>query len=60
MKKITIQGILYDQKSSFLKGPILGADILEYNPTRDINDMTAMICAKLFREIASKMNENNP
>nr|WP_299344034.1 arginase family protein [Allomuricauda sp.] len=33
----------------------MGADIVEYNPTRDINDMTAMVCAKLFREIISKM-----
>lgn len=40
--------------------PILGADIVEYNPTRDINDMTGMVCAKLFREIASKMLQNNP
>jgi agmatinase len=38
--------------------PILGADIVEYNPNRDINDMTAMVCAKLLREIVSKMIEN--
>lgn len=35
--------------------PILGADIVEYNPTRDINAMTAMVSAKFLREIASKM-----
>ena len=35
--------------------PLVGADIVEYNPTRDVNDMTAMVCAKLFREIISKM-----
>ncbi|TXN35815.1 agmatinase family protein [Flagellimonas hymeniacidonis] len=35
--------------------PILGADIVEYNPKRDINNMTAMVCAKLFKEIVSKM-----
>lgn len=35
--------------------PILGADIVEYNPERDINGMTAMVCAKLLKEIASKM-----
>ena len=40
--------------------PILGADIVEYNPTRDINNMTGMVCAKLFKEIASKMIENSP
>ncbi|WP_420601303.1 agmatinase [Flagellimonas sp.] len=35
--------------------PLVGADIVEYNPTRDINDMTAMVCAKLFKEMVSKM-----
>lgn len=38
--------------------PILGADIVEYNPTRDIQDMTAMVCGKLFKEIVSKMLPN--
>lgn len=35
--------------------PIIGADIVEYNPTRDINAMTAMVSAKLLKEIAAKM-----
>lgn len=35
--------------------PLVGADIVEYNPNRDITDMTAMVCAKLLREIAAKM-----
>ncbi|UOY09346.1 arginase family protein [Muricauda sp. SCSIO 64092] len=35
--------------------PILGADIVEYNPKRDSNGVTAMVCAKLFKEIATKM-----
>lgn len=35
--------------------PILGADIVEYNPTRDINGMTAMVAAKLLKEIVEKM-----
>lgn len=35
--------------------PIIGADIVEYNPTRDINGMTAMVAAKLLKEIALKM-----
>ncbi|MEP3209847.1 MAG: agmatinase [Maribacter sp.] len=38
-----------------IKVPILGADIVEYNPTRDIQDMTAMLSAKLLKEIAAKM-----
>ncbi len=32
--------------------PIVGADIVEYNPQRDIHDMTAMTAAKLLKEIA--------
>lgn len=35
--------------------PIVGADIVELNPTRDINNMTAMVAYKLFKELASKM-----
>ena len=35
--------------------PLVGADIVEYNPTIDINSMTAMVCSKLVREIAGKM-----
>jgi arginase len=34
---------------------IAGADIVEYNPTRDINHMTAMVAYKLFKELAAKM-----
>lgn len=35
--------------------PIIGADIVEYNPKRDINDMTAMVATKLYKEICGKM-----
>ena len=38
-----------------VKGPVIGADIVEYNPDRDINRMTAMVSAKVFREILAKM-----
>jgi arginase len=34
---------------------IVGADIVEYNPARDINNMTAMLGYKLFKELAAKM-----
>lgn len=43
-----------------LPNPIVGADIVEYNPARDINDMTAMVAAKLLKEIAGKMLLNKP
>lgn len=38
-----------------LPNRIVGADIVEYNPERDINDMTAMVAAKLLKEIAGRM-----
>ena len=34
-------------------GPIVGADIVEYNPARDVNGMTAVVAAKLVKEIAA-------
>jgi agmatinase len=36
-----------------ISGPIVGADIVEYNPRRDINDMTAVVAAKLVKELAA-------
>ena len=38
-----------------LNANIVGADIVELNPTRDINNVTAMVAAKLFKEILVKM-----
>jgi arginase len=35
--------------------PLVGADIVEYNPVRDINNMTAMVAYKLLKELISKM-----
>ncbi len=35
--------------------PIVGADIVEYNPTRDVHNMTAMVAYKLMKELISKM-----
>jgi arginase len=40
-----------------LKGPIVGADIVEFNPGEDLPGMTAPVCAKLVKELASRMNE---
>jgi arginase len=40
-----------------IPGSIVGADIVEYNPTRDINNVTAMVAYKLFKELVSKMME---
>lgn len=38
-----------------IQGELVGADIVEYNPDRDINGMTAMVAAKLLKEILARM-----
>jgi arginase len=40
-----------------LEGPLVGADIVEFNPLRDPCGLTAHVCAKLVRELASRMWE---
>ena len=35
-----------------IKGGIVGADVVELNPSRDINQMTAVVAAKLVKELA--------
>ncbi|SEB87065.1 agmatinase [Tenacibaculum sp. MAR_2009_124] len=35
---------------------IIGADIVEYNPIRDLHNMTAMVAYKIFKELVAKMN----
>ncbi|WP_040496152.1 agmatinase [Ilumatobacter nonamiensis] len=40
-----------------LPGPLVGADVVELNPSRDVVDMTAMVAAKLVKEIAGAMVE---
>src|SRR5262249_60295488 len=34
---------------------VVGADIVEYNPARDRYTQTAMVCAKVLKEIAARM-----
>jgi len=34
---------------------IVGADIVEYNPSRDVSDLTATVAGKLLKEILGKM-----
>lgn len=38
-----------------LQGRIVGADLVEYNPERDESGRTAMVCAKVVKEIAARM-----
>lgn len=37
---------------------VVGADIVEYNPKRDFQNMTAYLAAKMMKEIIGKMMEN--
>ncbi len=43
-----------------LPTPVVGADIVELNPARDINDLTAGVAAKLAKELTAKMLEGAP
>ena len=38
-----------------LEGPIVGADIVEFNPAQDIGGVTASVAAKIAREVAGTM-----
>lgn len=38
--------------------PIIGGDVVELNPARDINGMTAIVAAKLVRELAAAIAAN--
>lgn len=38
-----------------LSGKLVGADIVEYNPDRDLQGMTGMVAAKLLKEILARM-----
>ena len=36
-------------------GQIAGADLVEYNPVRDLGGITATVAAKIVKEILGKM-----
>ena len=38
-----------------ITGTIVGADIVEYNPKRDVSELTATVAAKILKEILGKM-----
>lgn len=41
-----------------LKVPVIGADLVEYNPTRDVQGLTAMTAAKILKELCALLLEN--
>ncbi|HEX8621268.1 MAG TPA: agmatinase family protein [Allosphingosinicella sp.] len=42
-----------------VRAPIVGADVVEYNPARDVNGVTAVLAAKLIKEVAALCHRNN-
>jgi len=40
-----------------LQVPLAGADIVEFNPLRDLSDITAMVAVKTLKEVAARMLE---
>jgi arginase len=40
--------------------PVVGADLVEYNPDRDVDALTAPVCAKLLKELLSVMLSPRP
>jgi len=39
-------------------GMVVGSDIVEYNPGRDVNGITAVVAAKLARELVGRMDSD--
>ena len=40
-----------------IEGEIVGADVVEYNPAQDVSGMTAIVAAKIVKEILGRMKE---
>jgi arginase len=54
---LTVRDVL--QIVSRLRGRVIGADVVELNPARDRDGVTAMVAAKLVKEIAARMLSGN-
>jgi arginase family enzyme len=40
-----------------MEGTFVGADVVEYNPAQDVSGMTAIVAAKIVKEILGRMKE---
>jgi arginase family enzyme len=38
-----------------MRGRVIGADVVELNPARDIHGVTAMVAARLVKELVGRM-----
>ena len=43
-----------------VRAPVVGGDVVEYNPDRDVGEMTAIVAAKLVKELAALIARNHP
>lgn len=43
-----------------LQGNLVGAEIVEFNPTRDQSGVTGMVAAKLLKGIIGRMTSSDP
>jgi arginase family enzyme len=41
-------------------GTLVGADVVEYNPRRDLGRVTATVAAKIVKEIAGRIRASRP
>jgi arginase len=42
-----------------LTGTLVGADVVEYNPRQDLGGVTAVVAAKIVKEIAGRILAEN-
>lgn len=50
---LTVRDVL--EVLSALRAPVIGADVVEYNPRNDVRDLTARVAAKFVRELVGVM-----
>lgn len=50
---LTVRDVL--ELFAAVRGPVIGADIVEYNPHHDVRDLTARVAAKFVKELVGVM-----
>lgn len=53
---LTVRDVL--EVLAVLSAPLVGADIVEYNPRKDVRDLTARVAAKFVKELAGMAARN--
>ena len=50
---LTVRDVL--EMLAAMRVPVVGADIVEYNPRNDVRDLTARVAAKFVKELVGVM-----